>query len=272
MITEEEEMIDAVRNRLTPLKGDGKIQPSRNQKLEEAIQRLRGGTAKGTALRYICMDEYNHKPNNTVIQQIHPPRQWERRGKKCLQKVSNDCTIRKDVISLKQTFDERLKEFGTDEIGLCQHRREYFAQLFDEIIRQVSMSCVERGQLLIAVRDEMNKTFASYESLFFSAIAYGIKSQMKARKNVEDWREKIFEIKEKINDLEVIQEEFAPAYAHFQEVFDHQLEYDSKEFTQEYERLLRNQALLKDLLLNAVKDPESASATDVATTVPVGKK
>lgn len=43
----------------------------------------------------------------------------------------------------------------------------------DELIRQVSVSCVERGLLLVRVRDEIRMTFAAYQNVLESAIAYG---------------------------------------------------------------------------------------------------
>ena len=43
----------------------------------------------------------------------------------------------------------------------------------DELIRQVSVSCAERGLLLVRVRDEIRMTFATYQNVLESAIAYG---------------------------------------------------------------------------------------------------
>lgn len=44
----------------------------------------------------------------------------------------------------------------------------------DELIRQVSVSCAERGLLLVRVRDEIRMTFAAYQNVLESAIAYGL--------------------------------------------------------------------------------------------------
>jgi len=38
--------------------------------------------------------------------------------------------------------------------GICPVREYLFSQVFDEIIRQVTVDCTERGLMLLRVRDE----------------------------------------------------------------------------------------------------------------------
>ena len=42
-------------------------------------------------------------------------------------------------------------------------REELYAQTFDELIREVTINCAERGLLLLRVRDEMRMTIAAYQ-------------------------------------------------------------------------------------------------------------
>ena len=49
------------------------------------------------------------------------------------------------------------------ETGICPIREELYAQTFDELIRQVTINCAERGLLLLRVRDEMRMTIAAYQ-------------------------------------------------------------------------------------------------------------
>ncbi len=49
------------------------------------------------------------------------------------------------------------------ETGICPIREELYAQCFDELIRQVTINCAERGLLLLRVRDEMRMTTAAYQ-------------------------------------------------------------------------------------------------------------
>ncbi len=52
------------------------------------------------------------------------------------------------------------------ETGICPVREELYSQCLDELIRQVTISCAERGLLLLRVRDEMRVTIAAYQVCF----------------------------------------------------------------------------------------------------------
>ena len=53
---------------------------------------------------------------------------------------------------------------GQDNIlGVFQVRRELYAQCFDELIRQSTINCTERGLLLLRVRDELRMTLHAYQ-------------------------------------------------------------------------------------------------------------
>lgn len=62
------------------------------------------------------------------------------------------------------------------ETGICPVRRELYTQCFDEIIRQVTINCAERGLLLLRVRDEMRMTIEAYQALYCSSVAFGNES------------------------------------------------------------------------------------------------
>ena len=49
------------------------------------------------------------------------------------------------------------------ETGICPVREELYAQCFDELIREVTINCAERGLLLLRIRDEMHMTIAAYQ-------------------------------------------------------------------------------------------------------------
>ena len=46
---------------------------------------------------------------------------------------------------------------------MMQVRRELYAQCFDELIRQSTINCTERGLLLLRVRDELRMTLHAYQ-------------------------------------------------------------------------------------------------------------
>ena len=54
------------------------------------------------------------------------------------------------------------------------------SQCFDELIRQVTISCAERGLLLLRVRDEIRMTIAAYQTLYESSVAFGMRKALQA--------------------------------------------------------------------------------------------
>ena len=73
---------------------------------------------------------------------------------------------RLDVINLQEQLDMKLQQRQARETGIDPVRRELYSQAFDELIRQVTISCVERGLLLLRVRDEIKMTIAAYQTLY----------------------------------------------------------------------------------------------------------
>jgi len=51
----------------------------------------------------------------------------------------------------------------------------------DELIRQVTVSCSERGFLLARVRDELSLTLLSYQTLYESSLAFGVRKALQVR-------------------------------------------------------------------------------------------
>ncbi|KAH0793930.1 inner dynein arm light chain, axonemal [Histomonas meleagridis] len=86
----------------------------------------------------------------------------------------------------------------------------------NEIIRQVSIEMPERGELLLDIRDEFNKTIQSYERMYESSVSHGIrkaihreqyknelkKSNEQLEKEIENFETKIKELQNKIEETE----------------------------------------------------------------------
>ncbi|CCI49553.1 unnamed protein product [Albugo candida] len=106
-------------------------------------------------------------------------------------------------------LDLRLQQRQARETGICPIREELYAQCFDELIRQVTINCAERGLLLLRVRDEARMTIAAYQTLYESSIAFGIrKALMAQQKKMENERE-ISQLELDTRDLQSQIEELA---------------------------------------------------------------
>ncbi|XP_076672889.1 putative inner dynein arm light chain, axonemal Dnali1 [Andrena cerasifolii] len=121
-----------------------------------------------------------------ILNRILPPKKWEEDGQMWTQQVSSTPATRLDVINLQEQLDMKLQQRQARETGICPVRRELYTQCFDEIIRQVTVNCAERGLLLLRVRDELKMTLAAYQILYQSSIAFGMRKALQAEQGKED--------------------------------------------------------------------------------------
>ncbi|XP_006612186.1 33 kDa inner dynein arm light chain, axonemal [Apis dorsata] len=121
-----------------------------------------------------------------ILNKILPPKQWEEDGQIWTQQVSSTPATRLDVINLQEHLDMKLQQRQARETGICPIRRELYTQCFDEVIRQVTINCAERGLLLLRIRDELKMTLAAFQTLYQSSIAFGMRKALQAEQGKED--------------------------------------------------------------------------------------
>ena len=114
------------------------------------------------------------------LNSILPPREYQDSGQLWVQYVSPTPATRIDVINLQDELDKKLQERQARETGICPIREELYSQAFDELIREVTINCAERGFLLVRVRDEIKMTVQAYQTLYESSIAYGMRKALQA--------------------------------------------------------------------------------------------
>merc|ERR1712048_511418 len=115
-----------------------------------------------------------------ILNSILPPREWTHEDQLWVQYVSSTPATRADVINLQEDLDRWLQQRQARETGICPIREELYSQCFDELIRQVTIICAERGLLLLRVRDEIRMTICAYQSLYESSIAFGMRKALQA--------------------------------------------------------------------------------------------
>ena len=144
----------------------------------------------------------NSNPSlSETLNSMFLPREWEENGKRFIQYVSPEPATREKARDLFKALDEKIKERQAREKGICPVREELYSQCFDEIIRQVTIECPERGLLLLRVRDEIKMTIASYQTLYESAILLGIRKQLQAEAGKEELKKKKEELEAKKKKL-----------------------------------------------------------------------
>eukprot|EP01062_Namystynia_karyoxenos_P042400 TRINITY_DN309_c0_g1_i1.p2 TRINITY_DN309_c0_g1~~TRINITY_DN309_c0_g1_i1.p2 ORF type:complete len:267 (+),score=137.81 TRINITY_DN309_c0_g1_i1:84-803(+) len=137
-----------------------------------------------------------------ILNSILPPREWEDDTKVWVQYVSSTPATRLDVINLQEQLDARLQQRQARETGVCPVREELYAQCFDELIRQVTVNCAERGLLLLRVRDEIRMTIAAYRTLYESSVAFGMRKALNAEQGKADMQQTIRQLERRVDELE----------------------------------------------------------------------
>ena len=93
-----------------------------------------------------------------ILDSILPPRQFQQDGFHLVQFVSKLPATRPQLRELRERLEEKLLSRQARQEGICQVRRELYSQCLDEIIRQLTLICPERGLLLLRIRDEYRLT------------------------------------------------------------------------------------------------------------------
>jgi dynein light intermediate chain len=137
-----------------------------------------------------------------ILNSILPPREWTEGGQLWVQSVSSTPATRLEVVTLQEDLDLKLQQRQARETGICPVRRELYSQCFDELIRQVTINCAERGLLLLRVRDEIRMTIAAYQTLYESSVAFGMRKALQAEQGKADMEKKIQELEEEKRALE----------------------------------------------------------------------
>ena len=151
-------------------------------------------------------DEFSVKD---ALNKILPPETLIVNDQLWVQYVSCTPVTKMEVVNLKQGLDKRLKILNAKETGVCLIREKLYDECFDDIIRQVTINCLERGILMKLVKEERKMTIEAYQNLYQSSIAFGVRSWLmaeeekkKLKKQIEDFDEKNEKIEKDIEKLE----------------------------------------------------------------------
>ena len=149
-------------------------------------------------------DENDPISLKSYLDTILPPKESTEEGQIYMQFVSCEPADKTTVIQLSKMLENQMKIRQAKETGLCNNREEIYSECFDELIRQVTINCLERGILLTRIKKELNMTVNSYQSLYESSIAYGIRTLLLEQKK----KSKLMARESKLEmDIEKLQKE-----------------------------------------------------------------
>nr|XP_020445884.1 axonemal dynein light intermediate polypeptide 1 isoform X2 [Monopterus albus] len=139
--------------------------------------------------------------NEAILNTILPPRKWMQENQLWMQKVSTTPTSRTDIMHLENLLNTKLHQRQAMETGICPIRRELYSQCFDELIRQVTINCAERGLMLLRVRDEIQMTIAAYQALYDSSVAFGMRKALQIEQSKADLEKRNSDLENETVDL-----------------------------------------------------------------------
>jgi len=194
------------------------------------------------------MDAKAAQQTDEILNSILPPREWTENGQLWVQQVSSTPATRLDVVNLQEELDRRLQQRQARETGICPVRRELYSQCFDELIRQVTINCAERGLLLLRVRDEIRMTIAAYQTLYESSVAFGMRKALQSEQGKADMEDKITSLEDEKRDLERQVNELKAKCEQIEKRAAEQRQVEEKKHTEEIQFLKRTNTQLKTQL------------------------
>ena len=133
---------------------------------------------------------------------ILPPKKVHEGGLIFYHFVSCNSAIVNDILKLHKNLKNQMKIRGAKESGVCPIREELYNECFEEIIRQVTINCLQRGDLLNRIKLEMNYEINYYRQLYESLIAFSLRKVLQEKKKEIMLENKKEKLKKEIADLE----------------------------------------------------------------------
>lgn len=230
----------------------GKTQPL-NKTLTTSMPPTKSGKLPSLDKTLSSTQQQAPQQTEDLLNSIIPPRQWTEDGQPWTQKVSSTPATRLDVINLQELMDQRLQTRQARETGICPVRRELYDQCFDELIRHVTVNCLERGLLLLRVRDEARMTISAYQTLYESSIAFGMRKALEAEQGKSDMETKITQLEDDKKELERQVQELKAKIEFVEKRENERRGHEEKKHAEEVAFLKRTNVQLKTQLESILK-------------------
>jgi len=207
-----------------------------------------------------------------ILNSILPPREWTEDGQLWVQYVSSTPATRSDVITLQERLDQLLQQKQARETGICPIREELYGQCFDELIRQVTINCSERGLLLLRVRDEIRTAIQAYQTLYESSIAFGMRKALNAEQKKMELEKRIKSSESEKRELEKQLADHRHKCDAFEKKEAEQRTREAAQHAEELDKLKTRNEALRGQLSQLLSIPAQTTGTVAATPGKDGKE
>lgn len=161
-------------------------------------------------------------------------------------RVCRNASTLSDVHKLETKLELGLRKSRALEVGLCNKRRVLYDQLFDELIREITIECGERGILLFRVRENFRRMFNDFSNIYLSGNAYGLRTLLINEREKKEKIERIESLKIQIDSLKKQLEQNQNRLERFREIVQEEKSRIDKGFVPiELEQLRTTNSILK---------------------------
>ena len=133
-----------------------------------------------------------------TLNKILPPKKVKIGDQMWVQYVSCNPVTRAEVVNLYDNLKRHLELDGARMNGVCPIRE----RLYHELIRQITINCLERGILLMRIKNETAMSINTYKILYESCISYGMRTYISAEKEKSVNTRKIYILEDECQNLE----------------------------------------------------------------------
>ena len=137
-----------------------------------------------------------------TLNKILPPKKVKTGDQMWVQYVSCNPVTRAEVVNLSDNLKRHLELDGARMNGVCPIREKLYDECFHELIRQITINCLERGILLMRIKNETAMTINTYKILYESCITYGMRTYISAEKEKNANTKKIYRLEDDCQNLE----------------------------------------------------------------------
>ena len=137
-----------------------------------------------------------------TLNKILPPKKVKTGDQMWVQYVSCNPVTRAEVVNLSDNLKKHLELDGARMNGVCPIREKLYDECFHELIRQITINCLERGILLMRIKNETAMTINTYKILYESCVTYGMRTYISAEKEKNICTKKIYRLEDDCQNLE----------------------------------------------------------------------
>ena len=185
-----------------------------------------------------------------TLNKILPPKKVKTGDQMWVQYVSCNPVTRAEVVNLSDNLKKHLELDGARMNGVCPIRERLYDECFHELIRQITINCLERGILLMRIKNETAMTINTYKILYESCITYGMRTYISAEKEKNINTKKIYRLEDDCQNLEDSIKELEQTLE--EKKIQDKIEHDK--IVNEYEKAVEDLKRMINLYKNDIKD------------------